>query len=672
MHQFIIFIALIFIGGCKEGVFKNSPLDFTTEFSQAIKSPNEPLLLSYSSCAQLTLYLKSKAIKEMEVIMAQWPEDAPEWFMEPGGGLVDMAPGAPMVDAPGLATEGLDFSGTNNQEKGVDEADIIKTDGKYFYIINQNNFEILSIENDGQLNQKSSIALENAPESLLIMGNKAIFFSNNWANDSVLINIIEMDEERQQLSNPKSYYFEGMLKAARKIGKKIYIATYKQDLVPGLIYYPELPDNYEELATEEQQRLWKEAKAKAKLANEAILESYDYLKMLPSEIKQEDLGYSRVQPAESDCTEAQGIIDRKSEGYVALISLDLETTESSTSIFRARSNYPIVYASPEQILIASQTFYFTHEGEENTTIHRLKIGSDEKLLYKDFLKVPGQLKDSFALSEYQGYIRLATTTRDYSRDTWDEKNHLYILGDEDGKFSIISALENLAPGESIWAVRFSKDKGFLVTFEQVDPLFTLDLSDPKNPFVAGTLKVPGVSTYLQDIGDNQLLAIGYGGNEEGLNWQASISLFDVSDFRNPRLAQSLSFNIAEGLDDSWSNIMSEALTNHLAINYFGPAGMTAIPVHTERYIWNEELLSGHLETISKLMVINTKKDQELTMLGQIDHSQYYSNLDGLDSYETPQIRRSYFINNFLYGISSKVITATKLDDMSTVDAYQLK
>ena len=158
---------------------------------------------------------------------------------------------------------------------------------------------------------------------------------------------------------------------------------------------------------------------------------------------------------------------------------------------------------------------------------------------------------------------------------------------------------------------FRKIKAFSLLLSESDPLFTLNLRDPKNPKVAGVLKVPGVSTYLQDIGHDHVLAVGYGGDNDGLNWKTTVSLFDVSDFNKPQLAKTLPLSLGA----NWHYSQSEANNNHLAITYWGPAQMTAIPMSAGR--WGE-VRKGY-EYVTKLMLINTAVDKNLSIHGEIDH-----------------------------------------------------
>lgn len=161
-------------------------------------------------------------------------------------------------------------------------------------------------------------------------------------------------------------------------------------------------------------------------------------------------------------------------------------------------------------------------------------------------KVPGRLLNQFSLDEYQNNLRIATTISPVfvTLGYWtraESTNDLYIL---DSNLKIIGKIENLGIGERIYSVRFIEDKGYLVTFRQTDPFFVLDLSDPKNPQLKGELKIPGYSSYLHPINKNLILGIG---KED---WQVKISLFDVFDPQNPKEIDKYILN------ESFSDILS--------------------------------------------------------------------------------------------------------------------
>ena len=150
--------------------------------------------------------------------------------------------------------------------------------------------------------------------------------------------------------------------------------------------------------------------------------------------------------------------------------------------------------------------------------------------------VPGYLLNAFALDAYSGYLRAAVT--------YNDRNFVYVL---DGNLETVGVSPALAEGEQIYGVRFSGNTAYVVTFYQTDPLFVLDLSDPAAPTLKGELKLPGFSSYLHPVGAGLMLGVGRGGDENGTDGSAKLSLFDVSDPQQPREAGSLI------LPDAWFN-----------------------------------------------------------------------------------------------------------------------
>jgi inhibitor of cysteine peptidase len=168
------------------------------------------------------------------------------------------------------------------------------------------------------------------------------------------------------------------------------------------------------------------------------------------------------------------------------------------------------------------------------------------------------------MDEKDGYLRVATTTTANWRDHIG--NNIYVL---DGEMKIIGRLEGLEKGERIYAVRFMGEKAYIVTYRETDPLFVVDLSDPRNPRVEGILKIPGYSTYLHPIGDGKM--VGVGKDDDG---KVKISLFDVSDPENPKELDV--YHI-----DAW---WSEAIRNHHAFLWDPKAEIVALPVGTKYYV----------------------------------------------------------------------------------------
>lgn len=219
-----------------------------------------------------------------------------------------------------------------------------------------------------------------------------------------------------------------------------------------------------------------------------------------------------------------------------------------------------------ELQILWKRYYFSLEKDE-----RLRIENELQNRFSDFMKekmrefektgivkinlekfkivasneVPGTLLNQFSLDEYKGNLRVAVTVGERSfrwEFGWERQsaNDVYIL---DENLEIIGKIQDLGLRERIYSARFIQDKGYLVTFRQIDPFYVLDLSDPKNPELKGELKIPGYSSYLHPITKDKILGIG----KEG--WKVKISLFDVSNPKEPREIDKYI------LDDSWSEVL---------------------------------------------------------------------------------------------------------------------
>jgi len=172
---------------------------------------------------------------------------------------------------------------------------------------------------------------------------------------------------------------------------------------------------------------------------------------------------------------------------------------------------------------------------EKTVINKFSI-KDGKIEYQASGKVPGRILNQFSMDEHEGYFRIATSIGNNGWWGWrfgvqNSTNGVYVL---DSSMNIIGKVEGLASGERIYSTRFLGDKLFMVTFRRIDPFFVVDLSNPKNPFVLGYLKIPGTSQYLHLYDKNHIIGIGNDADEEGRIKGVKISLFDVSDYSNPK------------------------------------------------------------------------------------------------------------------------------------------
>jgi hypothetical protein len=230
---------------------------------------------------------------------------------------------------------------------------------------------------------------------------------------------------------------------------------------------------------------------------------------------------------------------------LAILTIDLDRGMYSLDRDGVMAGAQVVYGSAGSLYVATHRYVRATELRTdvpeglNTEIHRFDISDPAKTLYKATGTVPGFILNNYALSEYNGDLRVASTEAPPWRGgpAPGNSNRVTVLRQDGAKLNQVGAVSGIAPGERIYAVRFMGDRAYVVTFVQQmgDPLFTLDLADPAAPKVVGQLQLPGYSAYLHPVGENLLLGIG----RDGPNVKAS--LFDVSNFAAPREAAQLQF-----------------------------------------------------------------------------------------------------------------------------------
>jgi hypothetical protein len=301
--------------------------------------------------------------------------------------------------------------------------------------------------------------------------------------------------------------------------------------------------------------------------------------------------------------------------------------------------WPVVFENAEQ-------------PRQTTAVHRFELQGDPA--YACSGEVPGRVLNQFALSEHQGVLRLAATEERW----WNgegPQNRLFLLRPEGEKLVEVGRLEGLGkPGERLFAVRFAGERGFAVTFLQIDPLYTLDLADPAVPKVAGELEVPGVSTYLHPVGEDRLLAVGR--NAAG---GVDLSLFDVGDFAAPALVDRFSF----------AGSYSEAEYDHKAFSFFPRQGILAIPLTSWGGNSAPDAPQG-MEVFAGLHLFKVDPAAGFTSLGTVDHSLFYREQANTFWYTPAAPRRSFFIGqadagDFLYSVSTRGLKVNPFSDFAT-------
>ncbi len=250
--------------------------------------------------------------------------------------------------------------------------------------------------------------------------------------------------------------------------------------------------------------------------------------------------------------------------------------------------------------------------EQTTTIHRFGIRDPGPAVYRASGQVPGNLLNQFSMSEHDDRLRLATTDGWSTRGSGAPESWVRVLEERDGGLTEVGAVGGLGRNEQIKSVRFIGDRGYVVTFRQTDPLYTIDLADPTAPRVAGELKILGYSAYLHPAGDGLVIGIGQDATEQGRATGTQVSLFDVSDAANPRRIHQHLVGVGS----------STAEQDHHAFLWWGPTDLAVIPAQNYDQGWYFDGAIGFTITADGI-----------TELGRISHPTSFA--DGATSAPTP-------------------------------------
>jgi len=524
------------------------------------------------------------------------------------------------LKAGAASTEAQEYSTTNIQVAGVDEMDMIKTDGRFIYAVSGNAVYIISAFPAENATILSEITFNGSysPE-IYVNGDRLVVIGNDYriyllsrltygiSNDVARIYIPYYSNtgfvkvyDIADKSNPtlvKDIFINGSVTGSRMVGDYVYLVANK----PAMIYYS------------------------------------DPVVDLPSFV-------CNNITTTIDATEVK-YVDAIENYYnfitVMAININDASQQPTTETFLAGSS-STMYVSTENMYLVAYSAYFrsfivANEWSEQTLIYRLHF-ANEAITVEASGAVPGGVLDQFSMDEHDGYFRIATT--DWTSN--GTKNNIFVLN---MNMEIVGSIENIAPGERIYSSRFMGDWCYLVTFRQVDPFYVIDLSSPTAPEIIGILKIPGYSSYLHPLGDSYVIGVG----KEGSNLK--LSLFDVSNVSEP--IEVTKFQ----LDYAYSD--SEALNDHKAFLFDEQKGLLVLPVS-----WN----SGRDWTYSQgAYVFNLTVDGGFVLKGVVNH-QLNTNTSSWDY----AVRRSLYIGNTLYTLSSEKLVMNDLASLALINVVELQ
>lgn len=639
-------------------------------------------LLEIQGCDDLEARLRERAVADMEARLERNRKAALEgacvWEAVPIG-----MPGAPTSP---VAADGAErWSGTNDQVSGVDEPDLVKTDGSYLYAVADGRLQILDAWPAADTRRVGALALPGTPRRLLVHGDRAVVFSSlteaaapppgtvpmlpepfgaasdcTYGYDCVpqgdgapaAVLFIDL-ADRTQPRLVREVRLSSSYLAARRIGDAVHVvATTPPRWIEGL-------DHGEGLVCGSGRSPLEIVEAFARLAaqNRAVIAAADLDGLIPKGV---DVSYAGTTPVErtlfAGCAGFHAAPEADGISFLTVASFDL-ASDTAPALTTVLGRPGFVYASQDALYVAAPQawlgggWWFWERpsfAAEATTIHafRLHASPSPGADYVASGAVAGRVLNPFALDEHGGHLRVATTSG------WSPSPSAHstvtVLRAEGPLLEEVGRVDGLAPGEDLRAVRFDGDRGFVVTFQRTDPLFVLDLADPAAPRLTAELVVPGFSTYLHLMDPGHLLTIGFDADPTGrfsLFQGIRLQVFDVADPAAPALAH------AELIGARGTG--SEAATDHLAFTWFAPADLLAVPVT----VCEEPILYEPQVTFSGLLVYRVTAEGGFTKLGGVEHplpdgESASSACWGGWTRSSSLVKRSVFLEDFVYSVTA--------------------
>ncbi|MDP8970378.1 MAG: beta-propeller domain-containing protein, partial [Actinomycetota bacterium] len=539
-------------------------------------------------------------------------------------------------------------SGTNVQEAGVDEPDLVKTDGRLALVVAQDRLQVVDLSGAAPVLAASLELPAAGSHELLVETDTALVLSRSYAEalpgatagdettaESVTrltprttLTLVDVGDPTQPRVRAR-LQLDGDYVSARMVGgvARVVVHTYPHDLA---FTYP----------TDDSP----EAVAAATEHNRRVAESSTLDSWLPSyRLEDADAGTAGQSPL-LDCAQVSRPPRFSGLGTLSVLTFDLGATLAPISAAAVVANGETVYASPRRLYVAT-TRWAAWEPEPvdepvTTELHGFDIADPATTRYVGSGAVSGYLLSQFALSEHEGYLRVASTQEPPWTDGSQEvsESAVTVLAERDGGLAQVGRLDGLGLDQRIFAVRFLGDVGAVVTFRQVDPLYLLDLSDPAVPRVTGELEVPGYSAYLHRVSDDLLLGVGQEATEDGRLLGSQVSLFDIADRANPRRVDQVALGEAA----------SDVEHDHRAFLYWPPTGLAVVPVTS----WDDAQ--------SEAVGIDVDPTGALAEVGRVTHAEAQSP----DGPWGEQIRRSFVVGDTLYTVSALGLKASGLVDLA--------
>ena len=523
-----------------------------------------------------------------------------------------------------------DSSQTNTQVQNVDEADIVKVHKNNIFYVAGKKVVILNAENSENSSKIAEINYEQEefyPTEIYVNDEKMVVIGN--VNNSMTcktiigdttrdiaqipenkINMIIYDiRDKKEPKEERRIEVEGNYLTSRMIDNNIYLVSNKNIYAKNIL----------EKSTQE-------------------LDEKQYMPKYKDTIVSENINY--IDYNKISCFE-----NTNNTNYLILVGLNLESKEEvNIQTFLGAGEY--IYSSEKNMYIAVSNIEYD-EGyrikNSSTDILKYEL-SNGNYIFKAETQIDGIINNQFSMDENDKFFRIATTVGDPFNVTKETSNNLYILNE---KLEEIGKLDKIAPDEKIYSVRYVKDKAYIVTFKQTDPLFVIDLSNSSNPVILGEVKLPGYSTYLHPYDDTHIIGFGYDTKENGkrvINNGLKMVMFDISDYTSPKVL----FETKAADKNSYTSLTY----NHKSLLYSKDKNIIGFPITAY----------SNGKTNSKAQIYKIDLEKGFILQGEIIHNS--KNFD-------EEIKRVVFYNNAYYTLSNKMVKVVDMDDLQLIKEIEI-
>lgn len=601
---------------------------------------HRPRLLAFDSCQALVRYAQANAARAGGGVgvPVRALADAPAPLVAPINPAAMAAPGAKdETAAPAPTAGGGDtpaFSTTNVQETGIDEPDIVKTDGRRIYAIREGVLRIVDVSGDAP-RLVGTLKLEGGYDHrLLLRGPRVLVLSTVAPPIAVDVALPRIAPVPGPGGGPRTLLTEVDVSdpAAPKVARTmtldgVYVdARMTGGTVRVVVSSTPQPTGAVPLTS-------------------AALRTFVPATTIRSRISGRTFRRGGVPCGDIRRPDVFSGLD-----LLTVLTVDLDKGLYSVDRDAVMAGAQTVYASASSLYVASRRYVRGLQDTDDvpavmrTEIHRFDATDDGQTTYAGSGTVPGFVVNQFALSEHEGALRVASTDAPAwlpdGREPEPAQSYVTVLAKQAGGLAQVGQVGALGKGQRIYAVRFVGDRGYVVTFRQVDPLYTLDLSAPAAPKVGGELELSGYSAYLHPISDTLLLGIGQEATGAGRPTGTQVSLFDVSDLAHPRRLQHVVFASAS----------SDAEYEPHAFLYWNPTGLALLPLQLPP---TDDQGNGAFVGAVGLHVAAGG----LTEVGRIVHG---------TAQDVAPIGRSLVVGDRVYTLSWLGLAASRLDTLAPV------